>query len=477
MVGKEISRIVLKEVEPTDLQTTLDRMSVLVDPVSGLVRSIIPNWIETGDPHIFAFGAVTSQASLATMRPFIVRAGGAAIERDRAIAATIGEAVERYCAAHADPDDFIFASYDELTEEAVHPADFSLHSARQYQQPGFPFQPFTPEAKVTWTWGYSLVKERPVLIPVSQTFLLQETPLPFPVYRTDGPRTASDMNEHMGEHKDIKVGDTTSTGLACGNSIEEAILSAIGEVIERDALACFWLGKHPARGIVIDEGSAIFETFKEKFALRGLQYYVCDITTDLGIPTIFTLLVGGSNDGVMVNAGSQASLSPTRAALKSVVEAAHGRPYVRFILQSDQAWQYRPDFSNVNSFPSHAAFYTRSPQHHDALDFIKNPVSVRNLSAMRDLSTGTILGDLKLYLKILSNRGFDVIVKDLTTPDIEDVGLKIVRVLIPGLQLLHGDHRYPFLGCPRLYRMSKSLGFSEHVTGEDNLNPYPHPLP
>lgn len=475
MVGKEIKRIVLKDVKPSDIRDTLDRMSVLVDPVSGIVRSIIPNRLETGDPQIFAFGALTPQVSFSasTMRPFIIRSGGAAVERDKAIAATIGEAAERYCAAHADPDDFIYASYDELEEEAVDPPDFSLYSARQYQQPGFPFQPFTRESKVTWTWGYSLIKEKPVLIPISQTYLLQEQPVPVRVSRTNEPFAAHDRVEQ----KDTKISDATSTGLACGNTIEEAILSAIGEIIERDALACFWLGKQPARGVVIDEGSAIFETFNEKLALRGLQYYVCDITTDLGLPVIFTLLVGGSNDGIMVNAGSQANLSPTRAAMKSVVEAAHGRPYVRFILQTDTTWHYRPDFLNVNSFLSHAAFYTRSPQHHDALDFIKNPISVRNLSDMRDLSTGSILGDLNVYLKALSEFGFDVIVKDLTTPDIEDVGLKIVRVLIPGLQLLHGDHRYPFLGCPRLYRMGKSLGFSEHVIGEDNLNPYPHPLP
>jgi ribosomal protein S12 methylthiotransferase accessory factor len=251
----------------------------------------------------------------------------------------------------------------------------------------------------------------------------------------------------------------------------------MGEVVERDSLACFWMNRLPARRVAIDEASSIFETFTEKFALPGLQYYTCDITTDLGIPTFFTLMVGGSNNGLMVNAGSQANLSPNRAALKSLVEAAHGRPYVRYIINNRPGWKYEPDFSSVNNFQDHAAFYTRSPQHHDALDFITGASPTKKLSQAPDLSTGSILGDIEVYLKLIAAHGLDVIVKDLTSPDIEEVGLKVVRVLIPGLQPLHGDHRYPFLGCPRLFRMRQALGLGDGIVTERDLNPFPHPLP
>src|SRR6185295_1330603 len=162
---------------------------------------------------------------------------------------------------------------------------------------------------------------------------------------------------------------------------------------------------------------------------------------------------------------------------KSLVEAAHGRPYVRFIISSRPNWEYRSDFSSVNNFQDHASFYTRVPQHHDALDFITKSKPVKKLSEVPDLSTGSVLGDIEVYLKLLARHGLDVIVKDLTTPDVEDVGLKVVRVLIPGLQQLHGDHRYPYLGCPRLYRMRQALGISDALTREEDLNPFPHPLP
>ena len=456
MAREEIKDLKLRDVDWSSVKVSLEKGSQIVDPVCGIVRSLIPNWLETGDADVFAYGAVACQASPLSIGPQIIRSGGASLERDQAIAATIGEAIERYCAAYSDPDELIFGSYRDLKHDAVHPDEFCLYSNGQYQTDGFPFAPFTVDSPVSWTWGFSLQQQKPVLVPASLAHL--------PLYLEDVER-------------ETKIASTTSTGLACGNTIEEAILSAIGEVVERDSVTCFWMNRMPARRVVIDEASPIYDVYKERFALRGLEYYTCDVTTDLGIPTLFTLLIGNSTDGVMVNVGSQANLSPNRSALKSLVEAAHGRPYVRFILQGNPGWKCKPDFSNVNSFQDHAAFYTRTPQHQDVLDFIKEPRSVRKLSEIPDLSTGSVKGDIEGYVSLLARHNLDVIAIDLTTRDIEEVGFKVVRVLIPGLQLLHGDHRYPFLGCDRLFRVPQALGFRETLSTPKELNPFPHPLP
>jgi ribosomal protein S12 methylthiotransferase accessory factor len=405
-----MKELVLKDVSPTDLRLTLEKMGMIVDPVTGIIRSIMANPNEQGDASIFAFGAIACQASPLSIGTQIVHAGGAAVARDQAIAATIGEAIERYCAAYSDPAEHVFSAFSDFKDEAIHPSQFSLYSDRQYSSPDFPFERFTETTKLTWTWGYSLQQKKPVLVPASQTY--------FPFY--------SETQQSSGLEADI--GNTVTTGLACGNTIEEAILSGIGEVVERDSLTCFWMNRLPPRRVVIDEASPLFETFREKFALDGLQYYVCEMTTDLEIPAFLTLLIGGSNYGLMVNVGSCSALSPARAALKSLVEAAHGRPYVRFILQAESGWSYSPDFSTVNTFRDHAAFYTRAPRHHNVLDFITHSEPVKSLSKVPDLSTGSIRGDLRLCLDLLAKHHLDVIVKDLTSPDIEELSLKVVRV-------------------------------------------------
>ena len=450
--------IELREIERASPQTTLEKASRLVDPVAGIIRSIIPNWLEEGDAGVYAYGALACQASPLTLPPQITRAGGAALEQEAALAATIGEAVERYCSAYADLDELVFGPYADLKDKdsAIHPSSFALYSKRQYASSEFPFSPFTADSPVSWTWGYSLQQRKQVLVPAALTYL--------PLYLRDLDR-------------ETKITDATSTGLACGNTLEEAILSALGEVVERDSLTCFWMGRMPARRVTVDPASAIYDVYVEKLKSRGLEYYTCELTTDLGIPTLFTLLVGASNDGVMVNVGSQASLSPARAALKSLVEAAHGRPYVRYILQANPNWKYEEDFSTVRTFQDHAAFYTRAPQHQDVLDFIIDADVVRELTEIPDLSTGSVKSDIETYLYLLGKHNLDVIAIDLTTPDIDEIGLKVVRVLVPSLQLLHGDHRYPMLGSERLYRMPQTLGFRESIMAEKDLNPFPHPLP
>ena len=451
-----MKEIHLKDVVRPGLKAALAKGERLLDPVSGIILSVIPNLFEKGDPNIFAYGTVASQGGSLEIDPRINHQGGASVYRDGAIASAIGEAVERYCSADCPLEETVFATYNEVASDAVHPSKFGLFSESQYKSPGFPFKPFTTDSPITWTWGYSLQRKRATLVPACFTYL------PFRI------------NRALGE---TYIGDGTSTGLACGNSIEEAICSGIGELVERDALACFWLNRLPLPHIEIDEASSIYKLFKEKFDLPGLRYYVCEATTDLGLPVVFSLLVGESTLGRMVNAGSQANLSPQGAALKSMTEAAQGRPYLRFIVQQNPRKAYTGEFSTVNSFHDHAIFYTKAPQHFDALDFLTSPRPTKPLSEIRDCSTGSVRGDIEFYLSQLRKHDIDVIVVDLTTPDIADVGFNVVRVITPGLQLLHGDHRFPFLGGKRLYSVAEALGYRNGPVKEEELNPYPHPLP
>ena len=71
-----MKEIQLKNVSSTDLQKTLEKMAMVVDPLCGIVKSVMPNWLEQGDARIFVFGAVGCEASPLTMGPHPVHAGG-----------------------------------------------------------------------------------------------------------------------------------------------------------------------------------------------------------------------------------------------------------------------------------------------------------------------------------------------------------------------------------------------------------------
>ena len=66
---------------------------------------------------------------------------------------------------------------------------------------------------------------------------------------------------------------------------------------------------------------------------------------------------------------------------------------------------------------------------------------------------------------------------DLTTRDVASAGFRVARVIIPGLQPLHGDHNFRFLGGERLYQAPRLMGLREADTTEEDINPWPHPFP
>ena len=81
---------------------------------------------------------------------------------------------------------------------------------------------------------------------------------------------------------------------------------------------------------------------------------------------------------------------------------------------------------------------------------------------IEDRSTESAAENLRTVVDDLAHAGFDAVAVDLTTEDVDSVGYKVVRVVVPGLQPLDNDHTCMHLGGARLH-------------GE--LNPDPHPFP
>ena len=68
-----------------------------------------------------------------------------------------------------------------------------------------------------------------------------------------------------------------------------------------------------------------------------------------------------------------------------------------------------------------------------------------------------------------------MLVVDLTPPDVAPLGLHVARVLVPGLQPLHGNHAWQHLSGPRLRQLATVFG--PDVNQPWRWNPYPHPCP
>ena len=78
--------------------------------------------------------------------------------------------------------------------------------------------------------------------------------------------------------------------------------------------------------------------------------------------------------------------------------------------------------------------------------------------------------------RILGSKGYDVIYVDITAPEIRKYGVKVVKVIIPQLQPLHLDEKYPYLTFKRLYNAPVDMGVLGRPKVFKELNNIPHPF-
>jgi ribosomal protein S12 methylthiotransferase accessory factor len=425
-----------------------------IAPRTGIIKRIMSRMIEPDDPRLFH--AVTSCTNASRLHGQVEVAGftgngGAGLTAAAARAAAIGETIERYCSAAYDERANFRLSYEAIVDgglAATPPATFALHSEAQYRRPGFMLQPFTPERTISWVPGLSLVHDRQVLAPACLVHM------PFR-YRDPGDLIAFGV----------------SSGLSCREHLVEACLGGLYEVVERDAIMCMWMNRLPMPRLTAEPGSWLARVLAERFAPSGLEICLNDITTDLGIPVVFARLIDHRNDRLAVSVGASANLDPTLAAVKALMEAAQVRLWLK-LLRREPPRAYREDFSDVITFEDHVRLYA-SPERIADVAFLN---SAREVAAPSPPPADP-QSALRRCLDALAARGHDVIAVELTTPDVAELGLHVVKVLVPGLAELNADHNYPRLGGTRLYTVPRALGHLDRDSRESELNPTPHPFP
>ena len=76
----------------------------------------------------------------------------------------------------------------------------------------------------------------------------------------------------------------------------------------------------------------------------------------------------------------------------------------------------------------------------------------------------------------MADKGFSPIVVDLTTRDLQSIGLHVVRVIVPVITTRY-LHVFRHWGGERLYNLKKNLGYTNQILSLSDLNLKPHPFP
>lgn len=460
MAARKPVELKLQDVPFTDPLETIRRGSRLISSKVGLIKAIGHGIYRAQDPVTLSMGIVAPDLSRFSdiMNPSKAGGGGETVEM--AMAATFGEAVERYCMLFYDKSEMMFASYREVKEDAVSPDLLRLYSREQVERRrkgGARHSYFDDDSKIYWVWGYSLTSQQPRLVPASLVYM-----------------------NYVFDEDEAVIGRNASSGLAAGLTMEEAILTGLYEVVERDAFATCWLHHKVGPRIVIDDPELqAMQRDRYQSEHPSVDIKIFDITLDIPIPTTFSFMRRPAEFGPALCVSSVTRLNTKDLIRKSLREIGQGLPYVRYLLPQLKDWEPAADHTDLTSFDLHCMLYNKRPDLvPDALAFALDMKEEILLSQIEDRSTGRAKGDVERCIELLASSGHEVIVTDITTLDVHDLGFKVVRVMIPGLVPLHGNHNTPYLGVTRLHELPGRLKWAQ--TGWDaeaGINPRPHPFP
>jgi ribosomal protein S12 methylthiotransferase accessory factor len=223
--------------------------------------------------------------------------------------------------------------------------------------------------------------------------------------------------------------EVNTNGLAAGNTLLEAIVHGLCEVIERDAWSQHEFvvlfgdesSTHPPRR-TIDPATLPDESgaWVERIHSSGFELVVHDITHDLGVATCHALLsdlhyVTPAGTGPMRFQGLGTHPNASVAVIRAITEAVQAR--LSFIQGA------RDDY---NVAPASTRGWTRAQR--SAQLTAQDRVS---FSAIPSVKHDDVLQDLHHLIEKLQRSGFErLIVTDLTHPAFD---IPVVRVKIPGL--------------------------------------------
>lgn len=373
---------------------------------------------------------------------------GSSISKNKSIIKAIGEFIERYCALESSKIIRLESIKNIKAEniDYIDIRDLLYFSDEQYQKNNFPFEKYNPEDKICWVTGENLTSKKEVLIPAQKVYLN---------YSTDKKEKYYDAG--------------LSTGLACGDSLENAIISGLYECIERDAFYLTWSCMLPGKKIILDNIRNC--NLKKLLNILEMSSYgtlhIIDISLDTSVYTMLTILENSNGVGVSVAAAS--NLDPEVALLKSLEELVLTHSYTVNTYENKFNSNY-PDINreDILDLDQHIYYYM-NPNKNKLIEFITKNKEYVNLSELKNNSSRNTLDDLELIVNELNELDSQVVYKEITKEDIKHIGFRVVKVIATKLTNLDVMYNARYLGNKRMIDIINS--------NNSKLNEEPHPFP
>ncbi|WP_210468055.1 YcaO-like family protein [Sporosarcina sp. 6E9] len=353
--------------------------------------------------------------------------------------AAILEMLERYSSMVPQFKQPIFYSYDRLIAQ-----NFAVIPPEKY----ILRHPFDKQQEIFWS--------ETKLYPSQETWLIPEQMMYF------------DNQLLRNENRFIYE---TSNGTAMGGSIEEALVYAVLEAIERDSFLVHWyLRKLPQ---IIDPIS-----IKDKNVIQlmttieqlGYDIYLFDITLETRIPTVWIFMRNKKEDASLyLYSAAGSHYDPEKAIFAALVEVGTSViVYEEKLSQEKEGLKYLINNpSEVTQMEDHVNYYAFK-ENGEAFDYLLSHIDQLGKTTVEKMRPDFPF-TFENILKKVTQHHPEIYYTDMSNSLIDEMGLSVVKVFIPSLQPMTFGKQNERINEERLKRVA---GKSSVMVGKE-----PHPFP
>lgn len=414
------------------------------------------------EPKVYGFASLLHKSvsvkkyhRLIAPEIFIGFAGGASLDKNRALWKVIGESVERY-ALFMNGRKGIKGSFYKLSKNKNLLDPQLIFSSKNKIQTSD-----KRKAVIEWIEGKDLTNQKNCLIP---------TQLIAVPYWDCG-------NETIWRAP-------ITTGAAAGSSLKSAIFNGICEVIERDAFMVSWLKQLQLKKIV--EYKKVIEQSNDKYSLLFIktlqavyrynltpEFYI--LPNDTTIHTVMCILRDQTNIAPPLTIGLDADLSIVKTMLGALEECLQLRPWIRQLYETKKTdLSDDKNLFNIENLEQRANLWTNNKSVKLMNNWLK-PSKTIQLKRLLNKKGDNKLGDL---INSINKQNATVYFTDLTryTPkSVHEKKLFSVKVIIPEYQPLYLIERFADHVWKRLSSAEERLE-SRCLISKNSLQKYPHPM-
>jgi thioglycine synthase len=366
-----------------DPLTTLRRIEPLCQ-VAGVTRvADITGLDRVGIP---VFSSIRPNAESGAIT--VYNGKGASVEQAKVSA--IMEALERY-SGEVRGDGIVRKGLEDMmsSENAVDPRTLILPAQARS---------LVMEQAIGWVRGFDLMEKEELMVPASAVFHPYASRLDLQLFRTN------------------------TNGLASGNTMEEAVVHALCEVVERDAWSICDARRRTVADIEPPADDALIQSMLQRFTSQGIEVHLKDLTSDIGLPTFAAAADDVRlQDPALLCLGMGTHLSPRITVIRALTEVAQSR--------LTQIHGARED--TTRGGPARQLGYERMKRLNSM--WFDHSERREELSSVKGYDTPDLYEDLMVVLGRLRNRGFKrAVAVDLTR---KELGIPVVRVIVPGMEV------------------------------------------